>query len=612
VAGRLAGAIILSIFGVVLTDGARAQIVTNGKFEVPSVASALDGYLFGPAPALNVSGAGWIFPSVAGGYSGITIVGSAGAFTAPSTPDSSQVGLIVNLGEISQPVKLPPGAYTLSFKLAQRTGGFLQGQPTSTPLPISVSIGEQKFGPFSPTSATSYNAVSVPFQIPAGGSGLYGLNFAGAGVPYQASVNSQTTFIDAVSITATLPPNPLITAAPSDIDPTSALFVQGLNLWPPPVQVHVKFPNPSEVNFSNGSKSEIDLDVAVDHPDLKAVQTERIDAKYPYGKVNEQTVDIFVTADGGKITSPVWHAKFHDNAVITSGPATITPGQEFNLQGWDFDSKDQCGQNDKRGTVTVHFSKKAVAQFPNQGNNASDTDLVIQIPKGDDCQPDAVKVLLPVGTGGVVEQQVEIFYESPAGRKSNAWSAKFQPRKILSWIQSQPPGAISVTCSSNSHLDACNNPSQTGVRDCFPDYGTTGTQTEELTFEGYHLGCWGFSSDNGTDQFGASVWNGWKIKAFQYIDISGNDNASTSYVLSPQPSGTVNPASINTGNPAVDPSTGRLQYPVFVFDPEQSVFNLTVNWHVGADGGEAWYWGYVFIEGPQGIPSAHPVPGISQ
>jgi hypothetical protein len=624
-AGGLAGAVVLTIFGIGLPNGARAQIVTNGNFEVPSVASAPSGYLVGPAPGLNVSGAGWSFPALAGGYSGVTIVGAAGAFTAPNPSDSNQVGLVVNLGQIWQPIKLPPGGYTLSFKLAQRAAGNSPGLPKPIPLPISVRIGRQNLGTVSPLSTTSYNSVSLPFQIPTGVSDVYGLYFVGIGDPFNAGVDDHTTFIDAVSITAgPAPPPPppppppsqaspaITSATPSDIDPTSALFVQGSNLWPPPVQVHVKFPNASEVKFSNGSDSEINLDVAVDHQDVKAVQTARIDEKYPYGKVGAQTVDIFVTADGGKLKSNVLHARFDDKAVITSGPTTITPGQKFILQGWDFDSRDQCSQNGQnRGTVTLHFPLKSAVPFMNPGAKPSDTDLVIPIPRdsgaipsdagsipshGDGCWPDAVKVMLPSDTQGVVRQKVDITYESPAGRKSNAWSAEFTPTLVTLVA---PYYWVVASCAQESASDNCNN---LRFGSCWdgpvPLWGLLGYWPPYLdSIIGDHHGCWGVSSDDGTDVYTLQLAavgengkrlidpkDGWVVSGFGGWGVQ-SDNATAGNGL------------LTNGCP-----DGGYCVPA-------NYVRATIPWHIGATGGDIDYYWDIHIQGPAGVPL--PLPGAA-
>jgi hypothetical protein len=97
---RIAWAIGLSIAaGVILAGPARAQIVSNGSFEVPNVASAPNGVIENSNAALSGPGVAWKFPSVSGGDSGITLEQQASGFDAPKAPNGDQVGLIHNLGE---------------------------------------------------------------------------------------------------------------------------------------------------------------------------------------------------------------------------------------------------------------------------------------------------------------------------------------------------------------------------------------------------------------------------------------------------------------------------------------------------------------------------------
>jgi hypothetical protein len=597
-AGRIAAAIVLSLgVGVVLAGGARAQIVTNGNFEVPSVASAPNGYLYGSAPALNVSGVGWTFPSVAGGYSGVTIEGNAGVFDAPSTSDSSQVGLIVNLGQIWQPVKLAPGAYTLSFKLAQRAGGLSQGKTPPIPLPILVFIGQQQFGPFSPTSSTSYDQVRRDFEIPTGGSDVFGLSFVGTGDPYQDNVDVHTTFIDAVSITPIppkKPPAPVITRGPSDIYPTTSISLQGSNFGSKQQTIKIVFPNASETTLSNGSMSEINLN-SVGADDVVAF-TQPIDGQYPTGKVEQQTVDVTLISGDTGLASNVWHAKFHDSAVITSGSSAITPGQEFFLRGWDFDSKAQCSSG-PRGKVTVYFPLKSAVTFNSQTANASNSYLDIPITSKEDCQPDYVKITLPPGTQGVVRQTVDISYESPAGRKSNAWKAEFTP-KLVTLVA--PYYWVVASCAEQSASDNCNNGK---FGSCWSGpvvlWGVLGYWPPDVdSMVGDHNGCWGLSSDNGTDTY-----------TLQLPIVGANGKPLTDpkdgWVASGMGGWNVQSDNAIVGNGL---STGGCPDPLQDCFPTTFV-QATVSWHIGATGGVVDYTWDIHIQGPVGVPL--PFPGAA-
>ena len=252
---RIAWAIGLSIAAaVILAGAAQAQIVSNGSFEVPNVASAPDGFIENSNAALSGPGVAWKFPSVSGGKSGITLEQQASGFDAPKAPNGDQVGFIQNLGEILQSIDLKPGGYVLSFKIAQRAGGTSSGTSPSLPLLVLVAIGNQKFGPYTPLSSTSYNEIEVPFQISAAGTQT--LEILGQGPPLSANFNDHTTFIDSVSIRFA---PPVITHGPSDLNPTSMISLDGSNFGSTRQNIKLVFPTPSETALSNGSKSEIDL-----------------------------------------------------------------------------------------------------------------------------------------------------------------------------------------------------------------------------------------------------------------------------------------------------------------------------------------------------------------
>jgi hypothetical protein len=566
--------------GFLFAASAQAQLVTNGSFAVPSVASAPNGFLVGPNPALNVSGVGWTFPSVTGGDSGITVQEESGGLNAPQAPNGDQVGWIQNRGVIWQPVDLKPGGYLLTLELAQSTLGVSSGSSPPLPLPILIKIGDQEFGPYMPASATSYNEVVVPFQIAAAGTEV--LNFMGQGPPLRPNVEDHTTFIGNVSIQPA-PPN--ITQGPHDLDPTTSVTLQGSNFGSVPQKIKIVFPKPSETPFSNGSKSEIDLGSV--GADDAAAFTQAIDAPYPTGKVERQTVNITLVSGDTGLVSNAWPATFHDKAVITSGPSAITPGQKFLLKGWDFDSNAECSSRNA-GKVTVHFPLKSAVKFRNQGANPSDSDLVIPI-SGDGCQPDAVKITLPSDTQGVVRQTVDITYESPGGRTSNAWPAEFNPTLITLVA---PYYWVNASCSNQSASDNCNNGK---FGSCWsgpiPEWGLVGYWPPDLdSMVGDHHGCWGTSSDDGTDTYTLSLpsvgangkpltdpKDGWVASGFGNWGVEA-DNAFAGNGL--QTNGCPN------------------QQDCF----PATYVQATVVWHIGATGGDIDYVWDIQIRGPVGVP----------
>ena len=325
----------MAILGFGLADSVCAATVVNGSVAVPpNVASQPGGYLEGPNAALSGSGVGWAFLKTVlkpnggvGGDSGVTAPGGAG-FDAPNPPSGGQMGFIQNLAAISQTIDFAPGNYVLSFELAERAYGCSAGvfNNAAPAMAITVDIGNQSFGPFSPASSASFNAIKVPFQIVPNGPQV--LQFSGTGSPLVAGQDDHTTFIDAVAIANA--PGPVITSGPNDLDPTSTIALKGVNFGSSPGQIKLVFPNPSAVPFSKGSKTEMHFDTNGGNTSAKATQA--IDAGHPQGAVEEQTVDITVASADGTLTSNVAHAKFHDNAVITSGPQTVTPGQSFLLK----------------------------------------------------------------------------------------------------------------------------------------------------------------------------------------------------------------------------------------------------------------------------------------
>jgi hypothetical protein len=576
---------IASMFLVlVYGGGARAAIVTNGDFKVPVVANAqgpnpLDGYLTGGTDAaLTGSGVGWSFAPPPGGCaqgnghageSGITEQQVASGFAAPAAPVGTQTGWIINLGKIEQQITLTPGNYKLSFEIARRTAGISGGAQTPTPLPIEVRIGAQTFGPFTPASAASFNKVEVPFTIL--GAAPTSLRFSGTGLAFCPNVENNTTFIAEVSISPE--PGPVITSGPTELGPVTPILLEGVHFGSPPGKIKVSFPTPSETPFSDGSKSELHLDTT--GVDTEAASPGLI-ASSLQGSPREQTVDITIDSPDGKLTSNVWHAKFHNDAVITSiSPDAITPGR-FLLKGWDFDSKEECG-SDKTGTVTVFFPTRS----PWNLNFSISTPVVI--PKVG-CTPDTIKIELSKDTAGFVRQTVQISYQSPGGRNSNAMSAQFNPRlqtQVLPW-----QNVIVVSCSNQSANDQC-NPTDPNAPDadlgCFESIDAEGSSsgpappdTPPISFQGWHHGCWGISSDTGRDEYmpGSALLNDWFYTGVT-VPSPWVENGSVSY--------TTTPAVINPKGADI-------------------VLWVYINWHIGATGGQVYYDGNIMITGPVGVP----------
>jgi hypothetical protein len=240
-----------------------------------------------------------------------------------------------------------------------------------------------------------------------------------------------------------------------------------------------------------------------------------------------------------------------------------------------------------RGKVTVHFPLKT----------GSSSDVVITIPSSG-CQEGAIKLTLPADVKGFVRQTVDITYESHGGRKSNAWSAEFNPRLVeltapYYWVASQ--------CSEESASDNCNNqrfgwcwnPSDGG--DAWGELGYWPPQLDSMI--GDHHGCWGFSSDDGTDVYtltlatvganGKPLTNpldGWMASGFGGWSVL-TDNAFAGNGL------TTNGC---PNQPQCFPAT---------------YVQAKVTWHIGASGGAIDYLWDIHIKGPAGVPL--PLPGAA-
>jgi len=230
------------------------------------------------------------------------------------------------------------------------------------------------------------------------------------------------------------------------------------------------------------------------------------------------------------------------------------------------------------GHVTVHFLHKSLSKFPNQGNNASDSDLVIQIPS-DGCMPDSVKVNVPRNTVGVIEQKVEITYQSAHGRKSNVWNATFKPTMVM-----QQLSTVVQQCTQSTSIDLCNpGPgSYGGGGTCAPD--ALGDPTAGAnSIQGFHFSCAIAGSDNGEDFYAASVTAAWTIT--QVVDVQDTPP------LIAGASGTVG-----------QDTTMEFDYVPQPL-PHSGTVTVNVNWNIGPSGNILYYAFNVYAKGPAGVPA---------
>lgn len=532
--------IALSFLALISVDGARAQTVVNPSFELPVAGPPLN-YIEDPP---TTSGVGWEFSGPAGAPNESGVQQNGSAFHAPVTTNGQQTGWILNLGKLSQSINFPKsGDYVLSFKVAAAGAG---GAPKEE---IQVSLD----GPLekvTPTSTTSFTEVTIAFNTTAGN---HTLSFTGAG-PLSTGERANV-FIDEVAIKF-LPPQ--ITSGPGDLDPASKIKLTGSHFGTDKGKFRIHFPSASLVHFAkSSSKDDLDLDVDGAWSDDGTITSEQILTASPVGSVNGQTVDITVIAADGQ-TSNVWHAKFHNDAVITSGPKIISFVPVVPLNGWDF------GQDP--GTLTIHFPQRSFVEFTAQ-NPHSKSDLIVS-PSGPEWKPGSMAVAGPP-IQGVVEQTVDISITTKDGRESNKWQAKFEPMLALATVPWQD---VTVRECSNQGVDnQCNNSFSSGVFTPFCALNAVGFGVD--TINAYHDGCFGFDSDDGTDIYFASVKNGWKIISIDNIGTS-NDNGSVG---------------------------GSWNVPTSSITPSWSV-TMVAPWHIGALGGYVNYWANITVMGPLGVP----------
>ena len=532
----LAAFFILELAGV---DGARAANVVNPSFELPVAGPPLN-YIADPP---TTSGIGWTFSDQpVGSNSGVQQSGVA--FGDPVTTDGHQTGWILNLSMISQSIDFTEGGdYTVSFKVAY--GSF------SNEL-IKVTLDGVELQTVKPSSNKNFSQVTASFSTT---SGKHTLRFAGIG---PISTGEQAVvFIDEVAIKG---PLPQISDGPKDLDPTSKIALKGSHFGNDKGEFRIHFPSASLVHFANtSSKDNLDLDVDGKWTDDGTIESEKIVTASPVGSVSEQTVDITVIAANGQ-TSSVWHAKFHNDAVITSGPKTISHFPKVSLKGWDF--------GEDPGKLTVHFAKPSFVEFTGQTPH-SKSDRIAEA-KADEWKPGSMAVQVPLITG-VVEQTAEISVTTKDGRKSNTWKADFDPLIVFTLL---PWNDVTVvTCSNQGVTNQCNSAFSSGVVTPLCAVDAVGALFGLVSIAAEHDGCFGLDSDDGTDTYTARVKNGWKIERLDNMQTA-NDNGSVS---------------------------GSWTTPVPPIAPSDSI-SMVAPWHIGATGGYVNYSGNIVLKGPVAVP----------
>lgn len=540
---------LLWLAGLAALNVACAQNVVNANFAFPSATNVSDKVFVDPPTTPQT---GWTFTNAGTNVSGVQQNGSA--LAGPTAPNGEQqTAFITDLGSISQNIDFKlPGDYELSFQIAAQAGGTPNDQNNQNSQSIVVYINGTEYGPYTPHSTASFNQIPISFKIAAATPSVplkfvgYGLGTGGQLVAGEAS----TVFIADVSIKAVAPQ---IAKGSSDIDPTKPVELSGQNFGAVPGKIRIHFPTKSEVHFANTtSKSDLDLDVPGPWGDT--ITSEALDKASAVGALDEQTVDITIIAANGAISN-VWKAKFHNIPVITGvSPGTITPGQTFNVSGWDF-GKDT-------GKVTVHFTdnKYKSPSLDNEG----DVDAEIA-----EWTASGVEASLKKSFGTVVEQTVDVSLTPKGGKASNTWKEKFKPRIVQTVIL---PNFVSVLqCSNGGAANLCNNPARVSFT-CF-GFGVAASVNTVLdtgmppiaSIYAIHAGC-PAGSDSGTDIYQAVVQPPLTIVSVQFFDAI--------YQSGYNPSASATPGTAVTVN---------------------------VPWETSSDGGEIEYEIVITAQGPQGF-----------
>ncbi len=535
--------------GLAALDGARAQNVVNSDFAFPPAAN-VSGKVFVNPPATPQTG--WTFTRAGNNASGVQQNGSTlGGPVAPN--GEQQTAFITDLGSISQTIDFKlPGDYVLSFQIAAQAGGTPSDQNNQNSQSIVVYVGTQEYGPYTPHSTASFNPVTISFKVAAGNPSET-LKFIGYGLGSSGQLLTgelSTVFIADVAIKAV---SPQITKGPNDIDPTSAVELSGQDFGSVPGKIRVHFPTASQVRFAKtSSKSDLDLDVPGQWGDT--IKSEALDKASDVGAPEEQTAEITVIAANGA-SSNVWKAKFHNIPVITGvSPGSITPGQEFNVMGWDF-GKDT-------GKVKVHFTDNKYKSPSLDSQGDVDPDI-------SKWAPGVVNASLPTSLGTVVEQTVDISLTPKGGSASNTWKEKFKPRIVQTVIL---PNFVSVLqCSNGGAANLCNNAGPVSFT-CF-GFGVAASVNTVLdtglpvlaSVYAVHAGC-PVGSDSGTDVYQAVVQQPLTIVSVQYFDAI--------YQAGYNPNASATPGTAVTVN---------------------------VPWEISSDGGEIEYEIVITAQGPQGF-----------
>jgi hypothetical protein len=554
-------ALVLSLFwlaGLAALDRARAQNVINPDFALPSAAGAAGGYIIDPP---TTSQTGWKFENYTGGENNISGVQQNGSgLGGPNAPNGEQqTGFIYNLGTISQNIDFKQaGDYTLSFYIAARARALPSGSTQS----IMVTIGGEQYGPYKPQSSSSFNKITIPFTIKEANPSVE-LKFAGCGLGSGCTLQTGELTTDFVAEVKIVPVAPQITKGPTDIDPTSKIELTGEHFGPAKGTIRIHFPSESRVTFQNKSphgksKSDLYLDVPGKWGDT--ITSEALDSASAVGAPAEQTVEITVIAANGA-SSDVWKAKFHDTPAITGvSPNSITPGQSFNVKGWDFGAD--------TGTVTIHFTDNLFHSSSLDSKDNKDA----EIDKGK-WTPSVVKATVPKGVTAVVAQDVDISLTPKGGKASNTWKEKFNPTMDMDLAP-----VVVAQCASNTSLDLCNPApgSYSGGGVCL-GIDAAGIAPFGSNIWGYHQSCAWFSTDTGTDIYSAIVappwWtitkvdHSWEGVAPGVWEDDGN-GATIEYDLNPPPA---------------------------------PIVTVTVNWNI-TPGGLADYAFNVWMKGPAGVP----------
>ena len=178
----------------VVNSAAPPSSLVNPSFEIPVLPNG--GYQYNP----SATGIGWTFSS----NSGIQRNGSP--WNAAAAPDGVQTAFIQTTSTISQALSLNAGSYTLTFKVARRSG---QIQP------IRVTVDGTQLGSLVSPASTTFALVSIPLSVAS--SGTHMLTFSGTDAN-----GDESTFIDAVTLSSSSVVATTTTTLASSLNPSTA------------------------------------------------------------------------------------------------------------------------------------------------------------------------------------------------------------------------------------------------------------------------------------------------------------------------------------------------------------------------------------------------------